>query len=60
MGDRVRLVTALCDLGAIHAQRNPPKEAFPYLQRSLALFEDAGEKRGQEPDLYSRHHEPQL
>ena len=47
MGDRVRLATALCDLGAIHARRNPPKEAFPYLQRSLKLFEEAGDKRGQ-------------
>ena len=47
MDDRVRLAHALCDLGAIYARRNPPKEALPYLQQSLALFEKAGEKKGQ-------------
>ena len=45
--DRVQLATALCDLGAILARRNPPKEAFPYLEKSLALFREAGHKRGQ-------------
>lgn len=44
--DRLRLASALLDVGAIYARRQPPKEAFPYLQRSLAIFDDAGDKRG--------------
>lgn len=47
MDDRIRLATALCDLGAIYARRNPSREAFPYLEKSLTLFEEAGEKKGQ-------------
>ena len=47
MGDGVRLAHALCDLGGILARRNPPKEAFPHLQRSLALLEEAEDKKGQ-------------
>src|SRR5215213_5778889 len=47
MGDRLRLGSALCDLGSIYARRNPPTEALNYLQQSLAIFEAAGDKKEQ-------------
>ncbi|HEY0171456.1 MAG TPA: CHAT domain-containing protein [Pyrinomonadaceae bacterium] len=45
-GDRARLGSALCDLGAIYGRRNPPTEASDYLQKCLAIFEEVGDKRG--------------
>ena len=45
MGDRVRLGSALRDLGSIYGRQNPPTEALNYLQKSLAIFEEAGDKQ---------------
>jgi CHAT domain-containing protein/tetratricopeptide (TPR) repeat protein len=54
MGDRMRLGTAFGDLGAIYARRiPPPREALNYLEKSLAIFEEAGAKREQARVLLS-------
>lgn len=48
IGDRRALGTALCDLGAIYArQMNRTKESLLYLEKSLAIFEEVGDKREQ-------------
>ncbi|HEX6715998.1 MAG TPA: CHAT domain-containing tetratricopeptide repeat protein [Pyrinomonadaceae bacterium] len=47
IGDRPLLGTALCDLGALKARRIPPKDALNYLEKSLAIFQEAGMKREQ-------------
>jgi CHAT domain-containing protein/tetratricopeptide (TPR) repeat protein len=44
VGDRPLLGTALCDLGALYARRIPPKDAVVYLEKSLAIFQEAGMK----------------
>jgi CHAT domain-containing protein/Tfp pilus assembly protein PilF len=43
----MQVAVAMCDLGAIYARRVPPKDALSYLQKSLAVFEEAGDKRQQ-------------
>ncbi|HET9710775.1 MAG TPA: CHAT domain-containing tetratricopeptide repeat protein [Pyrinomonadaceae bacterium] len=40
VGDRLQLGMALYSVGAIHARRVPPKGAFEYLEKSLAIFEE--------------------
>lgn len=45
--ERSRVATALCDVGAIYARRQPPKEAVNYLQKCLTAFEELGDKKGQ-------------
>ena len=47
VGDRLQLGMALYSAGAIQARRVPPKGAFEYLERSLAIFEELGAKREQ-------------
>ena len=47
IGDRMRLGLALYDVGAICSRRQPPKDAFGYLQKSLAIFEELGARREQ-------------
>ena len=47
LGDRSRLAVALCDVGAIYARRNPPKDAINHLQKCHAIFDELGDKQGQ-------------
>ncbi len=45
LGDRHALGVAMCDLGAIYArQMNKTKESLNYLQKSLDIFEEVGDK----------------
>ena len=53
MGDRLQLGLALYEVGAIHARRIPPKEAFNYLEKSLAIFEEVGAKKQQVRALHA-------
>ncbi len=46
MGDRLALGTALCDLGSAYGrQMNRATESLNYLQKSLAIFEELGDKK---------------
>jgi CHAT domain-containing protein/tetratricopeptide (TPR) repeat protein len=47
MGDRLALGTALCDLGSAYArQMTRAVESLNYLQKSLVIFEERGNKQG--------------
>lgn len=48
MGDRAALGSTLCDLGAVYGrQQNRAVESLEYLQKSLAIFEEVGNKKEQ-------------
>ena len=48
MGDRAVLGSTLCDLGSVYGrQQNRAADALEYLQKSLALLEEAGDKKEQ-------------
>lgn len=45
LGDRRALGVALCDLGAIYGrQMNKTKESLNYLQKSVSIFDEVGDK----------------
>ena len=54
IGDRVGLGNALNDLGLIHNRQNRSAQALDCFQKSLAIFEEAGDKKGKTRAL-SRH-----
>ena len=48
MGDRTALGSTLCDLGSVYGrQQNRAAESLDYLQKSLAIFEEIGNKKEQ-------------
>src|SRR6266545_2293151 len=48
MGDRLALGTALCDLGSAYArQMTRAADSLNYLQKSLAIFKELGNKQGE-------------
>ncbi|MGB7926441.1 MAG: CHAT domain-containing protein [Pyrinomonadaceae bacterium] len=53
IGDRVELGNALCDLGLIYNRQNQAEQALDCFQKSLAIFEEAGHKRGKARALHS-------
>jgi tetratricopeptide (TPR) repeat protein len=52
-GDRRLIAILSFEVGSIYARRNPPKEATAYLQKSLTIFEERGDKKGQAQALHS-------
>ena len=46
IGDRVGLGNALIDLGLIYNRQNRPAQARDCFQKSLAIFEEAGDNKG--------------
>jgi len=47
MGDRMQLANAWYEVGAIYSRRQPAKNGLSYLEKSLAIFEEAGAKKEQ-------------
>ena len=48
MGDRTALGSTLCDLGSVYGrQQNRAADSLDYLQKSLAIFEEVGNKKEQ-------------
>ncbi|MGE0127284.1 MAG: CHAT domain-containing protein [Blastocatellales bacterium] len=45
IGDRLGLGAALCDLGSVYIWQNRKAEALDCLQKSLAIFEEADDKK---------------
>ncbi|HET9529525.1 MAG TPA: CHAT domain-containing protein, partial [Blastocatellia bacterium] len=52
-GDRTLLGNALCDLGSVMFWQNRWAEGLDHLQKSLAIFEETGNKKGKARALYN-------
>ena len=52
-GNRALLGNALCDLGSVMFWQNRSAEGLEHLQKSLAIFEETGDKKGKARALYN-------